>query len=755
VETATKRPERQHQDAVSRRKFLLGDVEVRPRSGTVSGPGGERKLDPKVMQVLVHLAAADNAIVSRDYLMDNVWGGVVVTDFALSRCIYQLRKNLSEAAGSDISPIETLPKRGYRLVWPVTRVSRTKKERSGHRIRLVSAAAVLVLVAAAALLFTGLRTSDPSAPEGGEPPATTNPVRLVILPLDDTSDDAKQASFAEGLTGEIAHVMAGIPGIIVVGSLSSANTDFSNTPVMKYARGLDADFVLGGSVSRIGETRRVMQYMVRVDDEEQLWSKDFLVEPGALFTVAGDIAWETADRLRFTVDPSSLRGSTENLQAFERFLASFDAASLEARRLLLEQAVEIDPGYARAWNRRAAIEVMPVWNGETTVEEAWARAEPFVRKALEIDPGFSDAYVTLARFKREFGQMEEAADHLYHALELEPGNLGASGNLGLVLRFMGDYEGALAIHEADAQIDPLSAVFQVRLGTSNWFMDQHAEAERRYHLASELASRWEETYDSWAAMLALGPGRMDLALEMIERKIEVEGEPTPRTWRAASSWADALGLQNKALEYRMRLTGGEEPGPDPKHYLLNGDYQQARLAAGEVLANSPSDTSALLALAAVEKATGLSGDFSERVLAAFPGVIEDKLHANPRGLEVASLVALAYRMSGQQESASVMLRKIVDAIPQPRSPQHVYLAAALAMQGYSVKALARLRNSPPGRVRFMARMLPLDPRFESLWRLPEFSELIAAHVAEIDLQRADYMARNHSVSIVKTGAAIK
>ena len=95
----------------------LGDLTVDPAAGEMVGPGGREHLDPKVMQVLVVLARAAGEVVSRQDLLAQVWPGVVVGDDVVSRCIYQLRRHLRQAGGSEqhAALVETLPKRGYRL----------------------------------------------------------------------------------------------------------------------------------------------------------------------------------------------------------------------------------------------------------------------------------------------------------------------------------------------------------------------------------------------------------------------------------------------------------------------------------------------------------------------------------------------------------------------------------------------------------------------------------------------------------------
>jgi len=90
------------------------------REGTVTGPGGTLRLEPRVMDVLAMLARHQGRVVPREELIETIWPGVVVTEYTLNRCIYRLRRALDRIAGhgarSGAELIETLPKRGYRLL---------------------------------------------------------------------------------------------------------------------------------------------------------------------------------------------------------------------------------------------------------------------------------------------------------------------------------------------------------------------------------------------------------------------------------------------------------------------------------------------------------------------------------------------------------------------------------------------------------------------------------------------------------------
>ena len=97
--------------------FALEALRVEPLAGLVTGPGGRERLDPKVMDVLVLMVDHAGQVVLRNDMLTRLWPNVVVTDDALTRCFYELRRQLCRAGGDDRyrALIETVPKRGYRL----------------------------------------------------------------------------------------------------------------------------------------------------------------------------------------------------------------------------------------------------------------------------------------------------------------------------------------------------------------------------------------------------------------------------------------------------------------------------------------------------------------------------------------------------------------------------------------------------------------------------------------------------------------
>jgi len=94
--------------------FQLGAICVRPSLCEVEAGGARESLEPRVMQVLVALARADGAVLSRDELIRQCWGGRIVGEDAINRCVSKVRQ-LSELGGGKAFEIDTVPRVGYRL----------------------------------------------------------------------------------------------------------------------------------------------------------------------------------------------------------------------------------------------------------------------------------------------------------------------------------------------------------------------------------------------------------------------------------------------------------------------------------------------------------------------------------------------------------------------------------------------------------------------------------------------------------------
>ena len=110
-------PRGETMDSSLKHGFRLGAYRVDPLSGEVAGPDGVKHVQPKVMDVLLCLVEHGGKLVERDAIVDRVWGRAT-SEEALTRCISELRGALGDDRGTP-RYIQTLPKRGYRLLEPI------------------------------------------------------------------------------------------------------------------------------------------------------------------------------------------------------------------------------------------------------------------------------------------------------------------------------------------------------------------------------------------------------------------------------------------------------------------------------------------------------------------------------------------------------------------------------------------------------------------------------------------------------------
>ena len=173
--------------------FQLGELRIDPKAGEAAGPGGSESSIPKVIDVLVMLAQNPRQVVLREDLLARLWPNVVVTDEVLSRCIYELRKQLSLAGGSERykDMIETVPKRGYRLNADIAPIQSQAQFRPANRSKpWLFAAAIAICAAVVLAIVASQRLSKPPAVTLSQ--AATKADSIAVLPFVDMSEGKDQ-----------------------------------------------------------------------------------------------------------------------------------------------------------------------------------------------------------------------------------------------------------------------------------------------------------------------------------------------------------------------------------------------------------------------------------------------------------------------------------------------------------------------------------------------------------------------------------
>lgn len=456
--------------------FRLGDVDVLPASGTVRGPGGMRKLDPKVMEVLLRLAAAEGTIVSKEALMSEVWGDIIVTDFALSRCIYQLRKNLGQISEEKDSPINTLPKRGYSLTWPI-RQSDPEPELEKRHHHPFWLAAITIILVTAAIFIQQYWIPDMQNPDR---PA------IAVMPFNDLTPAGDMGYFGDGIAQALLTELGYIGEIDVIAHSSSFSLREAGMNWKEIAAALDIDYLVEGSLSRESDTLFISASLVDARDGHQVWARTMRSVAGHSFSVQHDLAAEIAGYLEVSLGDPGSHGGTRSTEALEAYLRAIDVSDPEIAAVFIDEALAHDENFARALVTKAQLGYTRLLNGIGSEEGTWAEVSPLLDKALALTDELPEAHVLIAGFQVQRERYAAAEIALHRALEINPSHSEAFAQLSRLKEKTGQHQDAIVLAERNVLLDPLNSIRHQQLANRQWSAGNIDAARVSYEYALEL-----------------------------------------------------------------------------------------------------------------------------------------------------------------------------------------------------------------------------------------------------------------------------
>ena len=516
--------------------FLLGPWEVRPLTGEISGVAGSVHLEPKVMEVLLVLAEHSREVVERDDLLRRVWGSrAAVSDEPLTRCIAELRRALGDSRQEPVY-IQTIPKRGYRLLISVTAVvveeppqgpaeeqiappfrapegaqplvDSTPLRKSGPRsggMALLGAAVVLVGIVGVIAVRYSSRDSNDQGPIGAN--------TIAVLPFVDVSNAADSAYFGEGLADEILSRLSGVNGLHVVARTSSFSVRASTDDVRDIAARLRVANVLEGSVRRSGEEVRISAQLIDAQRGYQLWAASYDGRLDDIFALQDEIANAIVAKLRETVttvasgEPIATRPPTGNFAAYElllrgrQYLNRRDEEPLRRSIRLFQQAIDADPSYGYAYVELAkAYALLPTYSAEVQ-DEMFDVALATVAAGIEQDPTVDapmHSVLALIAFARWDWITAEIA--FRRALEQSPNDPDLLVWYSQFLAAVGRPAASADYARRAKELDLLSPVVNHRLSVALMWVDEDAEASRYAQIAEELGMGPVATPDAYIVL---------------------------------------------------------------------------------------------------------------------------------------------------------------------------------------------------------------------------------------------------------------
>ncbi len=463
--------------------FVIGGIEVRPSLREVRRGATKEQLEPRVMQVLVALARADGAVVSRDDLIQRCWEGRIVGEAAINRCIWKLRE-LSEAGGEPTFHIETIPRVGYRIA----RIDEVGGKGTGaiaapegssdqvrsiraRKFRLPAIMGAAVLFASALIAYQLWIHAGPLA-RGTIPPAAKQP-SIAVLPFKNLSSDKDAGYLAAGVQDEILTQLAKIGSLRVISRTSADQFTGRSGNIPEIAKRLGVANILEGSVQRAGNAVRINVQLIRAATDDHLWAEDYDRKMDDVFSVESEVAGAIAAALAARVTPGEkaeiAAPPTTNPRAYDLFLRSLvfarknDNASLQTAVQLLQQAVVEDPKFAVAWAWLARTQAYTHFGDDlATVRRSAAHAA--LAKALELQPDLAEVQAAKG-FYLYYGEMNyPAAERELERVHARwPNNADALEALALILRRQGKWKESTVAYGRLVALDPLVSLHRTNL----------------------------------------------------------------------------------------------------------------------------------------------------------------------------------------------------------------------------------------------------------------------------------------------------
>ncbi len=505
----------------------FGPYEVDLDSGDLRKFGYRIRLQPKSFLVLRALLEHPGELVTREELKTQLWAENTFVEFesSLNVAVRRLREALSDQAQDPVY-IETVPRHGYRFVGvlePLATLGAAGCDTEGmlslpsvHREAVVLSSggihvlpsvppmavqestartswklllvALLVLVAIGALVLRREETRQSAGPMAPS---------IAVLPFVDTSPAKTQEYFSDGLAEELLNELAKTPRLRVAARTSSFQFRGKDADLRAIGQKLHVGAVLEGSVSTDGNRVRIAAELINVENGFQLWSGSYERNLNDVFAVQEEIARAVATELKVKLlsgsAPAAIQRSI-NPDAYSDYLQGRffyerrTQSDLEKATSYFEQAIKLDPGYARAWSGLAWARMSQA-DSEYGVsfEEGYRLAREAAEKALQLDPSLAEAHAAIGRIKRTHDWDWAGADASFQrAIALEPQNAVALMSASSLAASLGRFDDAVALGRRAVELDPLSVVAHISLGMRAYYAGQQELAIASYQKALEL-----------------------------------------------------------------------------------------------------------------------------------------------------------------------------------------------------------------------------------------------------------------------------
>jgi adenylate cyclase len=348
----------------------------------------------------------------------------------------------------------------------------------------------------------GPRPERPAAMAPSRPSALPS---IAVLPFANFGGDPEQGYFADGLTEDLITELSRFQELRVIARNSVMTYKGKPARVQDVGRDLGVRYVLEGSVRRAGARVRITAQLVEAATGHHLWAERFDRDLADIFEVQDEVTRGIVATLAGRLSESERRrarsGQTENLEAYDCVLRGRELwerftpeANREARRLY-EEAIELDPDYARAYASLA-------WTYLVEHSERWVdpeeqpleRALEYARQGVMVNPASHSNYLALGQICLSKGLHDDALEALETAIALNPNDADGYAFLARALSFAGRPEEAIELIEKAQRLNPAAPRwYALNLGMALYLARRYDDAVTAFRKGRPLGDagyRW-------------------------------------------------------------------------------------------------------------------------------------------------------------------------------------------------------------------------------------------------------------------------
>ena len=568
--------------------------------------------------------------------------------------------------------------------------------------RTAGLATILILGVGGLLLWQSQRWSTPET----TPPPVSEQVRperkmIVVFPFENLGPPEDEY-FAAGMTEELTSRLAAVSGLGVISRTSAVQYDRTGKTLKEIGGDLGVDFVLDGTVrwsrSEQGPSRvLVTPQLIEVADDINLWSDRYDRQLDDIFGVQAEVAQNVIANLEVTLlEPERQRletRPTENMEAYQAYLQGVENITRpggvgdqqwSTAVVKLEQAVELDPGFALAHARLAWARAGGNWTSlDSITDRDWDAARQSADRALTLQPDLPEAHAARGLIyywaDRDY---DRALEHLALAAEGRPNDSEIGVVIGAIYRRKGEWEKAVATFEQAAVLDPRSARVATELALTLAILRRYEEADEEVRRSHLLAPGQVQLVGVSSIISISGRGDLQSARASLEEIGSPAAEVAP--WNDCF-WYRQLWLERdyRALLERIskssEIAGAGCTGSvysrlyEGAAYTALGEedrarraYEKAREELEKAVTENPDDPVRGLALAEAYAGLGRNKDairVARRAVAVMPLSRDAVMGAN-----LQRNLAHIYLMVGEPETAIDLIDELL-SIPSEVSVQ--------------------------------------------------------------------------------------